>query len=74
MEPVTKKSVLEVSDSVTLKKPAQLQRLARILKFACVNFSYHTFVRVINKVADQTVRSAGWSAPLLFACNKVRFS
>ena len=38
------------------KTPTHLKRLARILKFLCKKFSYHTFKRLNNKGADETVQ------------------
>ena len=38
------------------KTPTHLWRLARILKFLCKKFSYHTFNRLNNKGADETVQ------------------
>ena len=48
-------------------KFAQLQRLARKLKFHNGNYRYDTFQRGNNKGAEQTSQCTGWSAPLLFA-------
>ena len=41
---------------------------------SCMKFSIYTLLHANNKGADQPVLSAGCSAPLLFACSKVRFS
>ena len=35
---------------------------------------YYTLQGANNKGADQTVLMPGWSWPLLFKCNHVRFS
>ena len=51
-------------------KTAQLQRLAKILKFCMWQCSYHTFKKVNNKGANKTPRKRR----LVFAYNKVRVS
>ena len=53
---------------------AQLQRLARILKFAYYSFSYYTIQRVNNEALIKLHGCTGWSSSLLFACDKVRVS
>ena len=37
-------------------------------------FIYHAFQKANNKGTDQTLQTCSWFVPLLFACNKVRFS
>ena len=39
------------------KTPTHLQRLARIFNFVCKKFSYHTFKRLNNKGANETVQA-----------------
>ena len=65
-----------VSDHARLKStwPAELQRLARKLKFACSKFINYTFQRANSKVLIRLCRCRGWSAPLLFTCSYIRFS
>ena len=56
-------------------QPAHLQKLASILKFSMkqVLYRYYTLMKANNKGADQTA-DAKDGPPLLFACNKVRFT
>ena len=56
-------------------QPAQLQRLAGMLKF-CVysKFINYTFQRLNNKVADKTAGRRRLAAHLLLKCNYLRFS
>ena len=37
-------------------------------------FSYYTYHNAKTKALISLRRRAGWSAPLLFACNRIRFS
>ena len=48
-----RKPVFGVCYQVVLTEPAQLQRLARLLKFACSNFRYHSYQKMSDKDTDQ---------------------
>ena len=51
-------SVLGVFDHARHKPTVQLQRLARMLKFCAYSkFINYTFLRLNNKVADQTAQA-----------------
>ena len=49
---------------------AQLQRLARKLKFGCRNFKCDTFQKANKKALNSLHECADWSAPLLFAYSR----
>ena len=53
MNLVARKSCYQGFQSSKTNQPAQLQRLAGILKFACNKSSYYTFQDANNKGTDQ---------------------
>ena len=56
------------------KQPAQLQRLARILKVCFSMFGYDNSNKRITKALIRLRGCAGWSVPLLFANTEDRIS
>ena len=57
------------------KQPAQLQKLPRKFKISLVaSLDMMLSIKQSTKVLIRLHECASWSAPLLFACNKVSFS
>ena len=69
--PDMRKSTFGVSDQVRLKPVCSATETSRVI--ACSNLDYYSF-NMGKKLLIKLSGCSGWSAPLLFACKKIRFS